>query len=115
MRQYQDIESIIKAHGGFISKGELTSVQYHRLLSELGNGSIVRVRKGVYALQDALLNTMYDMGKIVPECSAPFLPGRILILPHRYRKKSVLRYVVEDESFFLTIRLSSYIIKVKIN
>ena len=67
MRQYQDIESIIKAHGGFISKGELTSVQYHRLLSELDNGSIVRVRKGVYALQDALLNTMYDMGKIVPD------------------------------------------------
>ena len=64
MKQYQDIESIIKAHGGFISKGELTSVQYHRLLAELGNGSIVRVRKGVYALQDALLNTMYDMGKI---------------------------------------------------
>ena len=66
MKQYQDIESIINSHGGFISKSELTSVQYHRLLAELDKGNIVRVRKGVYALHDALLNTMYDMGKIVP-------------------------------------------------
>lgn len=54
------------ARGGFVSKKDLTSSQYHRLLNNLVDGSVVRVRRGVFALPTAMANTMYDIDKIVP-------------------------------------------------
>lgn len=62
------IEDIINAHGGFITTKEIKSSSvYHRLLDKVKEGSVVRVSAGVYALNEALANTMLDITKIVPE------------------------------------------------
>jgi len=61
------IDDIIAAHGGFVTRQDLTSSQYHRLLSEVAKDNVVRIRRGVFALPAALANTMYDIDKIVPE------------------------------------------------
>lgn len=66
MEAIQTINEIIAAHGGFVSKRDLTSSQYHRLLNSVRDGSIVRVRRGVFALPTAMANTIYDIDKIVP-------------------------------------------------
>jgi len=66
MAAVRKIEEIIAAQGGFVTKRDLTSSQYHRLLSLVAHGRVVRIRRGVYALPMALANTMYDIDKIVP-------------------------------------------------
>ena len=66
MAAIQTINEIMAAHGGFVSKKDLTSSQYHRLLNSVIDGSVVRVRRGVFALPTAMANTMYDIGRIVP-------------------------------------------------
>jgi len=66
MATARKIDEIITAHGGFVTRKDLTSSQYHRLLSEVAKGTVVRFRRGVFALLSALANTMYDIDKIVP-------------------------------------------------
>jgi len=66
MTAVRKIDDLITAHGGFVTRQDLTSSQYHRLLSEVGLGKVVRIRRGVFALPVALANTMYDIDKIVP-------------------------------------------------
>jgi len=66
MAAIQTINEIMTNRGGFVSKKDLTSSQYHRLLSSVEDGSVVRVRRGVFALPTALANTMYDIDKIIP-------------------------------------------------
>lgn len=60
------IEEIIITHGGFVSRRDLTSSQYHRLLSEVAENKVIRIRRGVFASPSALANTMYDIDRIVP-------------------------------------------------
>jgi len=67
MTAVRKIDDIITAQGGFVTRKELTSSQYHRLLSEVAKDRVIRIRRGVFALPTALANTMYDIDKIVPE------------------------------------------------
>lgn len=60
------LQELITEHGGFVTKQDLTSSQYHRLLTEVADGKVIRIRRGVYALPSALANTMYDIDKIIP-------------------------------------------------
>ncbi len=63
----KSIVDIINENGGFIKKSELSSYyEYRRVLALVKNGTIVRVRQGVYALPDSLANVMYDVERIVP-------------------------------------------------
>lgn len=66
MAAIQTIEQIIADNGGFVAKNELTSSQYHRLLSDVSDGKVIRIRRGIFALSSALANTMYDLDKIIP-------------------------------------------------
>lgn len=63
----QTIEDMIHSHGGFITTKEISSSSvYHRLLEQVKKGSVVRIRPGVYALNDCLANTMIDLRKTIP-------------------------------------------------
>lgn len=66
MAAIKTIEQIIADNGGFVAKNELTSSQYHRLLSDVSDGKVIRIRRGLFALSSALANTMYDIDKIIP-------------------------------------------------
>ncbi len=66
MSQVKTIEEIIREKGGFVKKSDLSSSQYHRLLALVGEGKVVRVRRGVYALNESFANSMYDLDKIIP-------------------------------------------------
>ncbi len=62
-----NINDLIASHGGFITVKDIPSSSiYHRLLSMVKDGDVVRVSPGVYASQDTLANTMLDITKIVP-------------------------------------------------
>lgn len=65
MAAIKTIEQIIADNGGFVAKNELTSSQYHRLLSDVSDGKVIRIRRGLFALSSALANTMYDIDKII--------------------------------------------------
>lgn len=53
--------------GDIIMTGELSGRdEYKRMLRRASNGEFIRVRHGVYARPEALLNTMIDVGRIVP-------------------------------------------------
>lgn len=63
----QCIENVVQANGGFITKDEITTNwMYKRLLKSVKDGSLMRVRRGVFALPESMANTMYDIEKIVP-------------------------------------------------
>ena len=58
----------IKDKGGFISKQEIADdATYTQLLKEVEQGTVVRLKAGVYALPEALAKPMVDMQKLVPE------------------------------------------------
>ena len=58
----------IKDTGGFISKQEIADdATYTQLLKEVEQGTVVRLKAGVYALPEALAKPMVDMQKLVPE------------------------------------------------
>lgn len=51
---------------GFIKVSEANGKSYRRLLHAAKEGYITRLKRGVYAKEDALANTMIDVDKIVP-------------------------------------------------
>lgn len=58
----------IKDKGGFISKQEIADdATYTQLLKEVEQGTVVRLKAGVYALPEALAKPMVDMQKLVPD------------------------------------------------
>ena len=60
------VESI-QDNGGFIRTDEVTGrAEYENIRKAIEDGTLVRVRQGVYADQLALANTMIDVEKIVP-------------------------------------------------
>ena len=62
------IEEYIKDKGGFISKQEITDdATYTQLLKEVEQGTVVRLKAGVYALPEALAKPMVDMRRLVPD------------------------------------------------
>lgn len=55
------------ANGGFITTKELAGrMEYERLRRALQEGTLVRIRKGIYAEEEALANSMIDVERIVP-------------------------------------------------
>ena len=62
-----NIITTIKEHGGFISNKDINErYMYDKLLEEVRQGNVVRVKTGVYALPDELAKTMVDISKVVP-------------------------------------------------
>ncbi|MBQ7812804.1 MAG: type IV toxin-antitoxin system AbiEi family antitoxin domain-containing protein [Bacteroidales bacterium] len=57
---------IVNQRGGIVSAKDLTRAEYTRVLRAVGRGELIKVRQGVYATPQSLVNTMVDVEKIVP-------------------------------------------------
>lgn len=63
----EDIYKDISNNGGFITTSAMTSRSgYRRVLRAVKRGELTKVRHGVYATLDELLDNMIDVEKIVP-------------------------------------------------
>jgi len=63
----EKIEDIVARQGGVVClEGKSASNEYRRILRAEKNGKLVRIRRGVYALPYALMDTMLDVETIVP-------------------------------------------------
>lgn len=63
----EQIEDIVSRHGGMISvDSQSSSAEYRRILRAAKNGKLIRIKRGVYALPYALMDTMLDVEKIIP-------------------------------------------------
>lgn len=51
---------------GFLKSSDTDSKSYRRLLHATKEGEVTRLKRGVYATDDALADTMIDIEKIVP-------------------------------------------------
>lgn len=60
------IVDIVSQRGGIISVKDLTRAEYARVLRAANRGDLVKVKQGVYAVPQALVNTMIDVEKLVP-------------------------------------------------
>lgn len=60
---------LIEQHGGYITRKEIISNRYlyYRLLEAVKSGEIIRLKPGVYCMEDAMAETMIDLEKIVPD------------------------------------------------
>ncbi len=62
-----NIVSKVVTLGGTISTTDIPHMsEYKRLLRAKGRGDLIRLRQGIYAVPDALFNTMIDVERIVP-------------------------------------------------
>ena len=58
----------VEALGGTISTTDIPHIaEYKRLLRAKERGDLIKLRQGIYAVPEALLNTMIDVGRIVPK------------------------------------------------
>ena len=63
----EKIEDFVTQQGGMISlHGKSHENTYRRIIRAEKNGKLVRVRKGVYALPYAFMDTMIDVESVVP-------------------------------------------------
>lgn len=63
----EKIEDIVAKQGGIIRvSGNSQGNEYRRILRAVQNGKLVRVKRGVYALPYALMDTMIDVEAIIP-------------------------------------------------
>lgn len=61
------ITDYINQNGGFISSADAKKVSlYNELLDETKNGLIIRVRRGIYAINEGLSKQMIDVDTLVP-------------------------------------------------
>lgn len=64
----QKISEIVAAKGGVVTMDEITDrAEYKRILRAVERGELIRLRQGVYAMPIAILNTMIDVERIVPQ------------------------------------------------
>ena len=57
----------LKQRGGFITTGEVKSRgEYEQLRRAIEDGTLIRIRNGVYVEMSALANNMIDVERIVP-------------------------------------------------
>lgn len=66
MKSSNDILNKIESAGGIIRARDLSSRQYHILLEMAESGIVNRIGRGLYATDEALANTMYDVRKLIP-------------------------------------------------
>lgn len=64
--EMERITDIVNQRGGIVSAKDLTRAEYTRVLRAVGRGELIKVRQGVYATPQSLVNTMVDVEKIVP-------------------------------------------------
>lgn len=63
----------VAALGGTISTTDISHLsEYKRLLRAKERGDLIKLRHGIYAVPDALLNTMIDVERIVPNVAEKF-------------------------------------------
>lgn len=63
----EEIYKDISNNGGFITTSDMTSrSEYRRVLRAVKRGELTKVRHGVYATPDELLDNMIDVERIVP-------------------------------------------------
>ena len=59
----------VEALGGTISTTDIPHMaEYRRLLRAKERGDLIKLRQGIYAVPEALLNTMIDVERIVSKC-----------------------------------------------
>jgi hypothetical protein len=66
----KEIEAYIRKNGGYITARQakaLGRTTYYKVLDQVKEGTLTRVRQGVYALTEELANTMVDIRKIIPD------------------------------------------------
>lgn len=66
----EDVFKIMDASGGYITSAMAKKEGrgfYYKLLSLCESGEVVKVKRGLYALPDALANSMGDIDKMVPD------------------------------------------------
>lgn len=64
----QKISEIVATKGGIVTMDEITDrAEYKRILRAVERGELVRLRQGVYAVPIAMLNTIIDVERIVPQ------------------------------------------------
>lgn len=62
-----DITQRVTDNGGYITTSEMNgSSEYQRILRGVKRGEFAKVRHGVYALADELLDNMIDVEKVIP-------------------------------------------------
>lgn len=62
-----DITQRVTANRGYITTSEMNgSSEYQRILRGVKRGELTKVRHGVYALTDELLDNMIDVEKVIP-------------------------------------------------
>ena len=62
-----NIKDYISQNGGYISSAEAKEKSlYNQLLYEVEKGTVVRVRQGIYALNEGLAEPMIDVERLVP-------------------------------------------------
>ncbi len=62
-----NVANIIENNGGFIKTNEIDNqYQYRKITNAAKDGSLIRIRQGLYADPLALANTMIDVEKFIP-------------------------------------------------
>ena len=62
-----DIKECMSQNGGYISSAEAKEKSlYNQLLYEVEKGTIIRLRRGIYALYEGLAKPMVDVERLVP-------------------------------------------------
>lgn len=75
-----DIINKVASLGGTISTTDISHLsEYKQVLRAKERGDLIRLRHGVYAAPEALLNTMIDVERIIPNgVYACTMPGQCL-------------------------------------
>ena len=75
-----DIINKVASLGGTISTTDISHLsEYKQVLRAKERGDLIRLRHGVYAVPEALLNTMIDVERIIPSgVYACTMPGHII-------------------------------------
>ena len=75
-----DIINKVASLGGTISTTDISHLsEYKQVLRAKERGDLIRLRHGVYAAPEALLNTMIDVERIIPNgVYACTMPGNII-------------------------------------
>lgn len=63
------LKNLIEENGGYITRKQIIGSRYlyYRLLESVKSGEIIRLKPGVYCIEDVMAHTMIDLDKIIPE------------------------------------------------
>ena len=63
------LKNLIEQNGGYITRKQIIGNRYlyYRLLESVKSGEIIRLKPGVYCIEEVMAQTMIDLDKIIPE------------------------------------------------